>query len=143
MATVRSVIYARSASGGQAAVRTHEHNLRHALALAGIAHKPLHVYRDVNTHGTSLGTALLTLLSDAAWSLVHTVYVTDLLQLGSSHQLLLHVLRELEETSANVVTLEDLHELSGVTDPHACDERGPRAHSVPALSLARRELQRP
>jgi len=108
MATPRSVIYVRSASGGRASVEAQEQRLRCALERAGIEHENLHAYFDVNTPGTLVGAALCTLMSDASWGLVGTVYVQDVARLGRLYDLLLRVLTSIEGSGSKVITMEEL-----------------------------------
>lgn len=108
MATPRSVLYVRSAAGGRASVEAQERRLRCALERAGIEHENLHAYFDVNTPGTLVGAALCTLMSDASWGVVGTVYVQDVSRLGRLYDLLLRVLTSIEGSGAKVVTMEEL-----------------------------------
>jgi len=108
MATPRSALYVRSATGGRASVEAQEQRVRCALERAGIEHENLHAYFDVNTPGTLVGAALCTLMSDASWGLVGTVYVQDVSRLGRLYDLLLRVLTSIEGSGAKVVTMEEL-----------------------------------
>lgn len=108
MAAPRSVLYVRSAAGGRASVEAQEQRLRNALERVGVEHENLHAYFDVNTPGTLAGAALCTLMSDASWGLVGTVYVQDVSRLGRMYDLLLRVLTSIEGCGAKVVTMEEL-----------------------------------
>jgi len=108
MAKPRSVLYVRAAAGGRTAVEAQEQRMRRALAHAGIDHEDLHAYFDINTPGTIVGAALCTLMSDASWGMVGTVYVEDVARLGRLYDLLLRVLTSIEGSGARVVTMEEL-----------------------------------
>lgn len=104
----RPVIYIRAGSGGRQAAQAQEAGVRAALACVGIPHDEMHVYVDINTPGTRLGAALHTLMEEAAWGPIGTVYLEDVARLGREYDLLLRVLASLEADGARIVTVEEL-----------------------------------